>query len=91
MSRTGNVTATFSEPVQGVSGTTFTLRNTATGAVVTAAVAQNGTSNQWIVDPDATLPASTQFTVTITGGNTGVKDVAGNPLATVTWKFTTGL
>lgn len=89
VSPTGNVTATFSEAVQGVSGTTFTLKNSATGAVVTATVARNGTTNQWILDPGATLAAGTGYTVTVTGGPTGIKDLAGNPLATVSWKFTT--
>jgi hypothetical protein len=84
------VAATFSEVVQNVSGTTFTVKNTATGAAVAAVVSRNGTTNQWILKPGAALAANTQFTVTITGGATGVKDVVGNPLANVTWKFTTG-
>jgi methionine-rich copper-binding protein CopC len=86
VSPTANVTATFSEAVQGVSATTFTLKTTATGAAVTGTVTQNGTTNQWVFDPDVTLVPSTQYTVTITG----VKDLAGNPASTVTWSFTTG-
>jgi len=88
VSQTANVTATFSEPVQGVSGSTFTLKNTGTGALITATVSP-GTTNQWILDPGVTLAASTKYTVTITGGATGVRDLAGNPLKTVSWTFTT--
>ncbi|CAN5791317.1 hypothetical protein BH24ACT15_BH24ACT15_30920 [soil metagenome] len=88
VSHTANVTATFSEPVQGVSGSTFTLKNTGTGALITATVSP-GTTNQWILDPGVTLAASTKYTVTITGGASGVRDLAGNPLKTVSWTFTT--
>src|SRR4051794_14182209 len=89
VSRTANVTATFSEAVQGVSATTFTLQPVG-GAAVTATVTRNGTTNQWVLDPSATLLAGTQYTVTITGGANGVKDLAGNPANTATWTFTTG-
>ncbi|SDC16956.1 Ig-like domain-containing protein [Geodermatophilus telluris] len=87
-----NVTATFSEPVQNVTAATFSLRNTTSGEVVTAAVSRNGTTNQWVLDPDAPLAPSTQYTVTVTGGGGGITDLAGNPLASspVTWSFTTG-
>jgi hypothetical protein len=89
--RLSNVTATFSEAVQNMNGTTFKLKNTTTGATVTAVVSLSSTTNKWILNPSATLPANTRFTATIVGGATGVKDVAGNPLAaSVTWSFTTG-
>ena len=88
--RTANVTATLSEAAQGVTRSTFTLRNTATGALVTAVVSRNGTTNQWVLNPSATLPARTQFTVTLTGGTSAIRDLAGNPLRTTAWTFTTG-
>jgi hypothetical protein len=87
--RTNNVNATFSEAVNGVSGTTFQLRNAA-GALVGAVVTRNGTTNQWILNPNATLAANTRFTVTLTGGAASIRDLAGNPLGNVTWSFTTG-
>ena len=96
VSRTANVTATFSEAVQGVVGGTsippgtFTLRRTTGGAFITAVVSRNGTTNQWILNPSATLPANTQFTVTLTAGTTGIRDLAGNPITALTWRFTTG-
>jgi subtilisin family serine protease len=88
--RANNVTVTFSEAVQGVSTSTFTVRNAVTGAVVPAAVFRNGSTNQWILDPQVTLSAKTKYTVTVMGGAAGVRDLAGNQLATTTWQFTTG-
>ncbi len=88
--RTNNITVSFSEAVQGVGTATFTVRNAATGAVVTAAVFRNGTTNQWILDPQQTLSAKTKYTVTITGGGAAIRDLAGNQLASRTWQFTTG-
>ena len=42
--------------------------------------------------PAAPLSAGMTYTVTIVGGSTGVKDLAGNPLAaTVSWCFTTAI
>ncbi|MBT2567810.1 S8 family serine peptidase [Arthrobacter sp. ISL-85] len=88
--RSSNVSATFSEAVQDVSTATFTLKNASTGAVVAATVYRNGTTNQWILDPLSVLAAKTRYTVTLAGGATGIRDLAGNPLASQTWQFTTG-
>jgi hypothetical protein len=85
----GNVTVTFSEAVNGVSGTTFRLRNPA-GTLIGAVVTRNGTTNQWILNPNANLANDTRYTVTLTGGTASIRDVAGNPLATATWTFLTG-
>jgi len=88
--RSSNVSATFSEAVQGVSTATFTLKNASTGAVVAASAYRNGTTNQWILDPQGTLAAKTRYTVTLTGGAAGIRDTAGNPLTGLSWQFTTG-
>lgn len=88
--RGNNVSVTFSEAVQGVNGTTFTVKNSATGVPVPAAVFRNGATNQWILDPQQALAAKTKYTVTVTGGGTAVRDLAGNQLSGRTWQFTTG-
>ncbi len=88
--RSNNITVTFSEAVQGVSTATFTVKNAATGTAVPAAVVRNGTTNQWILDPQQALSAKTKYTVTVTGGGTAIRDLAGNQLASRTWQFTTG-
>lgn len=92
ISRTANVTATFSEPVTNVTTLTFTLTPAGGGAAVTAQVTFNSTSGKWVLNPADTLGSKTQYTATVVGGSNGVKDMAGNPLlADVTWTFTTAL
>jgi hypothetical protein len=89
VSRTANVTATFSETVEAVSGTTFTLRNPA-GTVITAVVSYNATTRVATLNPSVTLAANTVYRVSLVGGASGIRDVAGNPLANTNWSFTTG-
>src|SRR5262249_19103054 len=54
-------------------------------------VSYTDASHTATLTPSAALQASTSYTVTVKGGSSGVKDVAGNALAAdVTWSFTTG-
>jgi hypothetical protein len=83
------VTATFSEAINAstVTGSTFQLRD-AGNNLVGASVSTSG--NQITLTPAVSLAASTTYTVTITGGASGVKDLAGNALASnYSWSFTT--
>jgi hypothetical protein len=88
--RNNNITVTFNEAVLGVGTSTFLVKNAGTGAVVPAAVVRNGTTNQWVLDPQQALSAKTKYTVTVTGGAAAIRDLAGNHLAGSTWQFTTG-
>ena len=84
------VTATFSEAVDAptVSSATVTLQGPS--GAVGAAVSYNAAASTATLTPSATLAVSTTYTATVTGGATGVKDLAGNALvADVTWSFTT--
>ena len=83
------VTATFSEAINAstVTTSTFQLRNSA-NTLITATVSTSG--NQITLSPSASLASSTVYTATITGGASGVKDLAGNALAiNYSWSFTT--
>jgi Big-like domain-containing protein len=80
-----DVTATFSEPVAGVSGSSFTLTPTG-GAAIAAGVSYNATTRTATLDPSATLDFSTTYTAQL---NSSIVDSAGNPLATLSWSFTT--
>jgi YVTN family beta-propeller protein len=87
---TANVTGSFSEAMDSSTLTpaTFTLKAGTT--TVPAAVTYNSTDKVATLNPDADLAAGTTYTATIKGGSSGVKDVAGNALATdKTWTFTT--
>lgn len=84
---TSPVSATFSERVQNVTTSTFTL--TSAAGTVSATVNRSGTTNTWILKPDAPLAGGTAYTVTLVGGTSGITDMVGNPLKTVTWAFTT--
>jgi Ca2+-binding RTX toxin-like protein len=82
------VTATFSEPVQGVTNTTFTLRIGA-GAPIAATVTMNAAGTAATLTPTAPLNNLTTYTATLTGGAAGIRDLAGNPLTTSSWTFRT--
>jgi hypothetical protein len=84
-----NLTATFSEAVTGVTATTFGLRlgTATTGATLAGTVTQAG--NLFTLNPTANLLANTQYTVTLTGGATAIRDLAGNTLVTTSWSFST--
>jgi dipeptidyl aminopeptidase/acylaminoacyl peptidase len=83
-----NVTATFSEAVQGVTGTTVILRSSS-GATVAAVVAYDAATRRVTLNPNANLVRGTRYTATLTGGAGGIRDLAGNPLTTASWSFTT--
>ena len=83
----GDVTATFSDAVQNVSGTTFTLK--AGAATVAADVTYDAPTKVATLNPKADLAANTQYTATLTGGGSAIKGATGTPLATVSWTFTT--
>jgi WD40 repeat protein len=84
------VTATFSEAMDPgtLTSSTFQLQagsNPPVSATVSYA------ANTATLTPASALAANTAYTATVKGGSTGVKDLAGNPLAAdATWSFTTG-
>ena len=96
--RGANLSVTFSEVVQGVTtaptaNPTFTVApaagGAAVGAVLTPTTLANG-QQRYTLNPNANLAANTLYRVTVTGGTGAIRDLANNPLATLTWTFTTG-
>lgn len=77
----------FSESLQSasVNSTTFSI------AGVAGAISLSG-GTAWLTPTNPTpLLSNTTYTVTIQGGTSGIKDLAGNALpSNVTWSFTTG-
>ena len=98
VSRTANVTATFSEAMNEASveaAGVVTLKKSSGGAAVAASVTYNSTTKKEILNPNLSLARNTLYTAKVT---TGARDLAGNQLdqnsATAgnqakTWKFTT--
>src|SRR6185295_4419414 len=65
------------------------LRNSA-NTIVSSTVSYDPNTRVATLTPTQPLAASTTFTVTITGGSGGVKDLVGNALASnFVWSFTT--
>ncbi|MDQ1621852.1 MAG: hypothetical protein QOH19_270 [Actinomycetota bacterium] len=79
------VTATFSEAVIGVNGTSFVLQDPS-GAVVPAAVTYDPVARRATLDPTNPLAGSTRYTVSLK--NT-ITDPSGNAFGGATWAFTT--
>lgn len=89
------INATFSESMDPATITTagnYTLAPTATpGTLVNGVVAYDAQTNIASFNPVADLTGSTNYTATIKGGASGVKDLAGNALAVdKVWTFNTG-
>ena len=90
---TRTVSATFSEPMDAATISTSTFRVTDNGVAVAGSVSYDAPSRvaSFVATNPAGFAASRSFVVTISSGNTGVKDLAGNPLAVDrVWGFTTG-
>ncbi len=89
VAQNANVTASFSEPAEGVSGTTFRL-TTPGGAVVPATVSYDALADKGTLNPTANLLADTTYTATLTGGPSAIRGTENGPLETTSWSFTTG-
>lgn len=79
----------FNEPVRGVSRLTFTLMNNSTGNKVRAKVGQVRQSTSYLLDPARALQRGTSYTVKLNGARTGIRDLAGNPVLDMRWRFRT--
>ena len=87
------VGATFSEPMDASTITASTFKVEDSGLAVSGTVAYDALNQQATFTPTAAagFAAGKTFVVTIASGAAGVKDLAGNPLATDrTWSFSTG-
>jgi hypothetical protein len=88
--RGSNMSATFSEAVTGVNTTTVQLRRVSNNALVGSAVTVSGGGTVVTLNPGVNLAANVQYRVTLTGGPAAIRDLAGAPLVTTSWTFTTG-
>ena len=85
-------TVTFSEPINPATVTTTTVSLVVQGTTtpLAATVTYDAATRTATLDPTPALAASTAYTVTVRGGSSGVKDLAGVALvADRSWTFTT--
>ena len=80
-----NVVAGFSERVT-VPNNGFTLTNLANGRRINAAVTVSADGRTATLNPNANLPAGTNFRVDLTNA---IRDAAGNRLTAINWTFRT--
>lgn len=87
VSRDTRIEAVFSSAVTGTSATTFLLRNSLTGASVTASsIAFSNTNLTAVFVPSVYLAANTSYTATLRG----VLGTDGVVMPEMSWQFTTG-
>lgn len=91
--RTQSINATFSEPMDAASIDAITFRITENGVAVPGSVSYDAVNRIASFVPAAAtgFSANAALSVTIASGATGVRDLAGNPLAVdQVWSLTTG-
>lgn len=82
------ISSTFSQTINTSTLNTSTFTLSGPSGLVAGVVTYNATTNTATFTPSTPLAYNTTYTATIT---TGVKDLAGNPLASnYSWGFTTG-
>jgi Bacterial Ig-like domain len=79
--------ANFSEQVQGISATTAFLTNQRTGVRVPTELIINNAGTRVRLNPVGDLARNTLYRLTLTGGISAIRDVAGNPLVTFNSRF----
>ena len=87
---TSDVRATFTEPLDPSTLTTSTFTLQGPGGAVAATVSWDPSTLKATLDPSSSLAFATTYTATLKSGVSGIKDLAGNALASdYVWSFTT--
>jgi Bacterial Ig-like domain len=81
---TPSVSVSFSEAVQGVSTSTFVLRDASSGAVVGSTVSYDATAHRAVLRPGSRLALGRTYRVTL---SSSIRDAAGSSLAATSWTF----
>ncbi|MEW8227484.1 MAG: Ig-like domain-containing protein [Candidatus Thiodiazotropha endolucinida] len=87
VSVTTSISVDFDEPLLESSINSQSLQLSVDSSPVSASVSYDDRNNRLSLTPDAALTAATTYTVTLAGN---LQDLAGNPVASVNWNFTTG-
>lgn len=86
------VTVYFSEALDPTTVTSATVHvKDASGQMLTGTMYYYSSNKSVVIDPNSNFAFSSTYTIEVVGGANGIKDLAGNPLAsTLTSTFTTG-
>ena len=84
-----NVSVRFNEAVRGVNKSFFEVVNQRSGNKVGGSVSRVGQTNRYVFNPRRDLAGDTTYRVRLVGGKAAIRDLAGNPLRTKTWRFRT--
>ncbi|WP_221391117.1 N,N-dimethylformamidase beta subunit family domain-containing protein [Dyadobacter sp. NIV53] len=76
-----NITVVFNEAISENTVSASTIRLLDAGSPVPAAVTYDANTLTATLNPASNLDYSTNYTISVTGGNSGVTDLAGNELA----------
>ncbi|MES9823813.1 MAG: Ig-like domain-containing protein [Candidatus Thiodiazotropha endolucinida] len=87
VSVTTSISVDFDEPLLESLITSQSLQLSVDSSPVSASVSYDNQNNRLSLTPDAALTTATTYTVTLAGN---LQDLAGNPVASVSWNFTTG-
>ncbi|MEW7987484.1 MAG: Ig-like domain-containing protein [Candidatus Thiodiazotropha sp.] len=87
VSVTTSISLDFDEPLLESLINSQSLQLSVDSSPVSASVSYDDQNNRLSLTPDAALTAATTYTVTLAGN---LQDLAGNPVASVSWNFTTG-
>ena len=86
VSRTSSVKVRFSSAVKGVTTSSFQLKDTVTGSYIAASVSYDAATHRATLDPVGSLARGRTYQVI---ARSGIRDLAGNALITMSWKFKT--
>jgi hypothetical protein len=81
VSASTRVMVAFDEPVDAARVDSTTVRLSAPSGSVAVTTELDGNNRTLRVTPNAPLPVGSTFTLTLQGGQDGIRDLAGNPLA----------
>ncbi|MEW8525964.1 MAG: Ig-like domain-containing protein, partial [Candidatus Thiodiazotropha endolucinida] len=87
VSVTTSISVDFDEPLLESLINSQSLQLSVDSSPVSASVSYDDQNNRLSLTPDAALTAATTYTVTLAGN---LQDLAGNPVESVNWNFTTG-
>jgi spore coat protein A len=90
VARRADLTVSFSAIITGVSSSSVRLTRVSNGNAELVGLNFDAATRVLTVDPTSTLRGTERYRLTLTGGASGIRSLAGIPLVSQNWVFTTG-